>query len=496
MYFYATLNTHMANFNYKLIGLIKSMEEDEYREFNKFVSSTFYSKGRNFLPLLKAIRELKKDQLDSSASHDLYARLFPDKKFNNQTLRNRFSELFKLGEEYYIYKFLKDNPVEKDKILLQKYLSKKLYNLFEIRYNKTKSILKNTPESEKKFRDNSFLNSLNLSLLNNKKKLEKMYSQYFDHSTTITSIFLMDIFHFGIEYIQQDYAKRKYDFNIATEVLKNLNADSFIKKLSKSNSTEYKIVCMHYYLYKSFEKPEENEQYYFEARKIFRDYTSIFSEEYRVQLYTIMIYYCTLKQNAGHSNFQSELFKLYNEKLKQGLISDLRAEIFPVNSFRDYVLIGVVLNKFDWVEKFIRKYSKELPEEIRKSEVKISYSRLYDKKGMFEKSLEYLRDLRSTNYLHYTDASVLKLCAYYELGKIEEAFFEIDKFRHYIRNHIEIPKVHLEYNLNFINIFQKLLKVKIEPGNKNIDLIEIQLSKLKLVSRKLWLTGKISELKD
>ena len=56
---------------------------------------------------------------------------------------------------------------------------------------------------------------------------------------------------------------------------------------------------MHYYLYKSFEKPEENEQYYFEARKIFRDYTSIFSEEYRVQLYTIMIYYCTLKQNGS-----------------------------------------------------------------------------------------------------------------------------------------------------------------------------------------------------
>ena len=96
--------------------------------------------------------------------------------------------------------------------------------------------------------------------------------------------------------------------------------------------------------------------------------------------------------------------------------------------------------------------------------------------------------------MHYLDSSSLKLLNYYELDRIGEAYFEIDKLKHYISNHNEIPKIHKTYSKNFIKIYNKLLKLKTEPKKKDIIILEGELKNIHFISKKEWLQIKISEL--
>jgi hypothetical protein len=188
---------------------------------------------------------------------------------------------------------------------------------------------------------------------------------------------------------------------------------------------------------------------------------------------------------------------LYNEKLSQGLFADLQKGIYLSNNFRDYVYIGLAIKKPEWVVDLVNKYYNELPEEFREDEIKLYFAKLDISKNNYEKSLLNLNDIKDTNYLVYMDSSTLKLCCYYELGMYEEAYLELDKLKHYIRNHKEIPKVHYSFNAVFIQIYHKLLKIVTEPHKeKDIGYLEKELYSLGVVTKKEWLLEKILEIKN
>ena len=217
-------------------------------------------------------------------------------------------------------------------------------------------------------------------------------------------------------------------------------------------------------------------------------------DNYIKEVYKKMTNYCILRQNQGVKTFNTELFKLYNERLKLNIYLDHK-NVFPQTTFRNYVMIGIILGKYIWTENFIKKFSKYLPEEISSDEVNLSYSKLFFSRKNYERSLQYLSGLKGLNYLHYSDSAILKLCTFYEIQKYEEAYYEMDKFRHYIRNHDDIPKIHKEYALNFLRIYKMLIKIRTGVDKKDLFQIENAMNKTKLKSRESWLSEKITELR-
>ncbi len=457
------------------------------------ISSNFFTSGRNYSSLLNQILKFKKKGFSRLDPQKLHSKLYPGKKFSTQTLNNRFSELFSLAEEYLIYKTIKENSEEKNRILLIAYHKSQLDKLFQSRLAKSKSMMNSFPESDFKYFDLIFQQRLDVTFSEEQMVSEKKFRQYFEHSEYLSAVFLRNLFEFGFEFIQQEQSNRRYEFNLVKEILQRLDIDDvLIKKLIKSNSVILKIVAMEFYFYDIFKNPEK-EKNYFEARKIFEELKSSFDENYKKEVYKKMTNYCILRQNQGVRKFQLELFNLYNEKLKLGIYLDNK-NIFPSTTFRNYVLIGIILEKFTWTKNFIKKYSSELPEENREDEINLSYSKLFFNDKYYEKSLQYLSGFKGLNYLHYCDSSILKLCNYYETGKFEEAFFEMDKFRHYLRNHREIPRIHKEYCINFLKIYGLLIKIKTGVDNRELISAENLMSKITPVSRASWLREKIKEL--
>ncbi len=480
--------------DFKFFLLLDSMKEKEIKEFRKLVSSVFFSGGRNYIQILNKLLKIRKKGLEKITPQILYKKLYPGSRFSLQTLNNRFSELFKLGEEFMIQKTLRENKPERDRLLLLAYHNDKSKKLFSNRLNSAKKSVDAMPESDTKYIHLSFLDRLDLSFSKDPVISESTYRQYFENSQNSAALLLKNLFDFGFEFLQQEQTNRSFEFNLVNEIISRLEMDDLLlKKLYKSNSKIFKFVVLEYYLFNIFKNPD-NEKNYYEARKLFEELKSFMENNYVSETYKKMTNYCILRQNQGVKTFNPELFKLYNEILKQNIYLDHKNE-FSQTTFRNYVLIGIILGKTDWTEKFIKNHSGELSEEIRNAEVSLSYSKLFFSRKNYERSLHYISGLKNLNVIHYSDSAILKLCNFYETKKYEEAFFEMDKFRHYISNHEEMPKIHREYALNFLKIYKMLIKIKTGVDKKDFFQVENTMNKMKLISRASWLSEKIKELK-
>lgn len=485
----------MTPINFKLINLLNSLSQNEIKEFKKFISSPVYFGGRNYIPVLEHLLKNRTKGFENIYARDIYEKLYPGKKFSRQTLKNRFSELYKLGEEFLVYLNLKYNKPEKEKIILNMLIERKIHGPFESKYKKLRSHLQSEKYEDKKLFDLSYINELHLEYLNSKKNISNILDHYFEKSQLNFCMYLISMLQSGFEFSLQEYDNKIYESNYVYEYLKDLELEEFMNAFNRSDNLIYRITAMNYYLFKAFIN-SENEEYYFLSHKIFTQLSGKLKDKYKIHIFNLLTYFCMRKQNLGIKKFQIELFELYKEKLSQGLFSDLQNPIYLFNNFRDYVYIGLALKKFKWVEDFIYNYSKQLPSDFKEDEMKLSYAKLYIAHRQYEKSLINLENIKTANYLLYMDSSILKLCSYYELGKYEEAFLEIDKLKHYLRNHSEIPQVHKQPSLNFIKVYQKLLNSNLQPGKNDLGYQEKEIRIINLLSKKDWLLEKISELKD
>ncbi len=479
----------------KFLRILDSFRDDELGEFRKFVSSPYIASGRNYLPVLNEILRQRASNRNEISLEDLHKKLYPGKRFSAQTLKNRLSELFRIAEEYLIHKSIENHVIEREKILLNALIERNLHRFFDSSYRKALTKLDQVPDDDKKYNNYIELQRVYIQHLTLTNKFETYFSEYFENSIYQTCLSFINLFEFGMEFRQQDYLNRKYDFNIVSEILKKINFEEFAKNSSYKNSPVFRLTLMYQHLYKCYENLE-NENDYFEARKIFKELKPTLSNEIKLRIFMMCIYYCTHKQNQGLRKYKVELLNLYKEKLEAGFTEDFSYPTYPLNNFRDYVLIGIDLNELEWVKYFLDEYSKYLPDATRDDEVKISKSKIDMQTSNYKESLEHLKDIKPSNFIHYADISILKLCNYYELGLYEESYSEIDKFKHYLRNHKEMPKVHRIYASNFLKIYSMLLRAKTDPKFGDVELIRNQIKSTSLINKAGWIMRKLSELKD
>ena len=89
----------------KLITLIRKLSTEELKELEKFVASPFFSRGRDFVPLFKILKQFYPDFSDRKLSKEfLFKKIFPGKKFDPQksynVIKTLSSQLVKMCKDF------------------------------------------------------------------------------------------------------------------------------------------------------------------------------------------------------------------------------------------------------------------------------------------------------------------------------------------------------------------------------------------------------------
>jgi hypothetical protein len=99
--------------NSKLAEVLRTFSKDELKEFEKLVVSPFFNNDKNSVLLLK---ELKKFHPGFSSKNltkeNLFSRIYPGKKYNDQVMKNAISILMKMCNEYFFEVNLRKEKLE------------------------------------------------------------------------------------------------------------------------------------------------------------------------------------------------------------------------------------------------------------------------------------------------------------------------------------------------------------------------------------------------
>ena len=86
----------------KVIDKLSLIKVTEWKDFEKFVSSPYFNKGRNYIPLLNILKEFYPDfdSRDLTAEY-IYKRLHKGKEFNLNVMNTILSGLSNICEEFF-----------------------------------------------------------------------------------------------------------------------------------------------------------------------------------------------------------------------------------------------------------------------------------------------------------------------------------------------------------------------------------------------------------
>ncbi len=467
--------------NIKFVTLYNSFQEKEKMEFRKFIRCPLFNKGRDYCKLLES---LEKNNLDFKKI---------DAKAKDRTIWNRLSELTLLAEKFIVYNRISSDKFLFNSFLLQEYNDRNLNSHFVNTFSDAERYINNKPQDKVKLNKLSDLNTnclKYLSMINDSAGYNKYF---FELNRTFIPLLLLELLEKLILTWELKVPKPSFNDSSLEDVFENIDFEKILSILKSRIPEYYHLVAFNYFIYKSLEEPYNNE-HYIQAKKMFIVLQNKVSKEYLHSMYVNMINSLINMRNKNHLNVHEDLFFIIKNKLKLGITDELRSKDFFENHFRDYVFIACSLNKINWAQNFIKKYSELLPVQLKDQILGICKGLICFKKGNFTMCSQIMEKLNSGNPFIYIDKAKLIIISSYELNEIEKCHSVLKSLNEFLRRPRIVQDQLIYYAKKFSKGVSLLLRLKESPVKKNLLNLEYFLSKENFESVK-WISEKMKQLR-
>lgn len=481
----------------KLIKMLKTFSVTELAEFEKFVDSPYFSRGRNLSEFFKCLKPFSPDfESKDLTSENIFLKLYPGKtsevKSSDNIIHKLSSETYKLCKEFLIQIELNKDENRRYFYLLNQLRMKKLYNEFEKEYKISQSL-----------DENFFKGSVNYFM--DKYFLCHSYLEYnidkCDFGNTFENILLLGEYSAAISLIKgfrnidTNNSSEKFNvkvrYNLVDNFINHLNSDKLIEEMKMNKDSFYPYVAVSHGIYKMFTNPD-NDEYYYRFKNLVNEHLELFGHSEKYILFQTMIGYCIRKHNEENQRqFVREEFQIIKEIFKLGIYKYNESDKIQINSFRTIVISAVDNGDIEWLEDFVNRYIGELHIEHRESMKYFSFAYINFEKNEFEKALEYIMKVKYEFFLFKLDVKNLMFKIYFELDYTEQAYSLLDTMRHYLSNAKDLSESIIARERNFIKYASELLKLKSESKILNSNYLKDKLENERYLEGRKWLLQKI-----
>ncbi|MBK8552912.1 MAG: hypothetical protein IPL53_18375 [Ignavibacteria bacterium] len=433
--------------NSKIIKLLKSLNQYEFRQFRDYVYSPAFNKKEIVTRLFDELRKhYPRFESDELSNEILFHKILPGEKYNYFKLKNAISDLFILGKDFLSFLGFKKKERLKEILLLAELRVRKLDSLFE----QTHKAAAQKIESSKVKDDEYVYHMLELAVekigyltVQAPNKHVNIQQEMFDLFLTYSIIRILKSYTVMMhEEKQNNY---KYDKYLFDEIM------SFAEKKKFDNPT-----LNVYYHTISLERDRNDVNFYKlkEARAKYLDELNEY-DEYMVFLH--LNGYCT---NEFNINCRTDLMREHFD-----LIKNKNTKVYTTIGkliyldFINEVKIALRVDEIDWVEKYIEKNKSNLTGEEEGS-LNFCNGLLNLKRGNHDKALELLAKTNFPNFIIKLQVKILQLQIFYEKGYYDQAISAIDTFRHYLKRETTIKENFKKTFYEFVNILNNLIKLK------------------------------------
>ena len=275
-----------------------------------------------------------------------------------------------------------------------------------------------------------------------------------------------------------------YKFHFLEELLKYIDA----------NWQEYENdtpIVLYYTIFRSLEQ-EDNPAYYTQLKEMLANDIPKLSKDEQGDLYSFAINYCIRRINQGDRDFQRELFQLYKQGLKAGLILD--NGILSEWNYKNITALGCSLKEFEWTEDFIQIYKEKLLVERQENAYNYNLAHLYYNKKLYNEALSVLLLVQFTDVKYHLNTTFLLLRTYYALKDTEALLALIETFRIYVMRNKKMTTDQKKGYTNFLRFAKKLVLLKHQAAaytrsglHEKLDHLHTKISGTRNIINKFWL---------
>lgn len=478
--------------NNNLINILKTLSDDEWKEFEKFVQSPFFNKGRKYLPLMNILKKFRPDfNPDDLTKKGIYGKLYPGKQYKESVMKSMLSRLNDIAEEYLFQLSISKNEIMlRERFLLKELSSRGLKVRAEKIIKEADRFIENKKSgildyvSEKDYINEIMNHSYNFNERNKQTEYVFKY-QLFNIYAFLTEFLITE----GTVQAQKIFWSKDFNEEIF-KLFDSFDFEKIMKYIKKIDSDKFKMLNIFYLLRMSFKYPAED-KYYYELKKELFDNIEKIDLDFKKFFFNALTVICTTKSVAGKEEFRREAFnlrkKIYDEKLN--IFSD--KYYLKNGDFRTAFVEALNLNESKWAEEFSEKFNGKLQPEFREDIRNYCKASLHYLNNNFSDALKYAVRVNINQITYKLDMKNLISKIYYDTESTENLISLLNTYYQLINNSKPQNKDFLTRNLNFVKYLRRLLNLRLN-GSDEAD-IRVLYDKVKKdnVTSKSWLLQKI-----
>src|SRR4030095_5638210 len=136
-----------------LLETISAIDGKEMKKFSEFLQSPLFNKNPNVISLFEIIKKYHPDFKTRLAEKNLkkektYSRLFPDKPYNDNSMRTLMHSLKTLAERFLAYEEITSDKISMNLFLLKKLSSKESFGLMQKIISETEEIISESDNND------------------------------------------------------------------------------------------------------------------------------------------------------------------------------------------------------------------------------------------------------------------------------------------------------------------------------------------------------------
>lgn len=480
----------------KLVEILKVFSQKEWKDFEKFVNSPYFSTGRDVSGLYTILKkhhpEFSSDKLDKEK---VFSALFPSEQFNEKKLKNITSDFTGMAEQFLVHERLASEETLFEETLARVYKDKKNDKLFLKTLNSLEKKLSGEKfKSDTGFKEDETLERLFEEYFIGIHKFDKSVPKRVKYTEYVTLTFLVTFLRKQRDRI---IIKNYYNLDMTSPLLESvyesIDFDKMILLLKEKKSGWLWLVEFYYYILKSLQNVEDNSMFE-KLQKLFYKSIEKFARKEKYFIFNDFIAWLHTKDNKLGTLSARDEFDIFKKMLEHNAYSPSEEEFMSVLLYRNIMNMAISLQEYDWFENFIKDFTEKLKPEFRENMENLAKSNLYFERGKYEDALGCLSKISYDVFMYKVDIKNLMLRIYYELELYEPAFSMINAFRNFLSATEEISEVFKTQQINFINFYNKLLKMKADNKANDADFIAKEIEKKDAVASKHWLIEKANQL--
>ncbi len=484
--------------NLKLTELLRTFAPSELKEFEQFLKSPYFVKGRNLLSYYKF---LIKYHPDYKISKETFAKkFFKEKNYSEEKkyklLKTYNWELLKFAEEYISVTVFRHNKFSFNEILLHDFMKRKLGKRAEEIYNFLVNY-QNTLTGDH-FKYVNFIFAINAGIT--AKRLTGKGNETFD----LFRLEAENLLHFFLhhsKYLLGCVTVHKGQYNSdnpsenITGFLKNINLEKYIEEYAGDEENK-KIQKMAIYNILILLYPEKFDKYFTIVKQLFEENITQFRKEDSLNYITLLLNFLSRNYDKRHGRM---MFEIINFALENGVYYESVPEGINFIAFSTALYTALNLGEIKWAENYVENNILRIIPQYQTNMKLFAMASIEHYKGNYEISLEHISYYKMFDEVINYKMRELQIKNYYKLtGKnpeyMETLISAIDAFKHYLNESKKLTDKRYNTGVNFLDGLNLLINYNYSESDKKKSDAIFNMKNFKPTAKNEWVMNEINSI--